>query len=99
MGLAGVTRDGSTGTTAYPQPTHSLLTACQRRVDRSGAPQGGHKTDRPRGTECCLVEGALGPQPLTEVGPPERTRQTVREGLNDVLGEKPLGPQPNYIEI
>jgi len=26
----------------------------------------------------------------TEVGPPERTRQTVLEGLNDVLGERPL---------
>jgi len=35
----------------------------------------------------------------TEVGPPERTRQTVREGLNDVLGERPIGPQPNFIEI
>jgi hypothetical protein len=34
----------------------------------------------------------------TEVGPPEKTRQTVREGLNDGLGETPLGAQPNYIE-
>ena len=26
--------------------------------------QGGHKTDRPLGTKCCLGERGLGPQPL-----------------------------------
>jgi hypothetical protein len=40
---------------------------------------------------CCLflkiqraVMAAETPPGPTEVGPPERTRQTVREGLNDV---------------
>jgi hypothetical protein len=41
----------------------------------------------------------LAPQAIcTEVGPPEKTRQTVRKGLNDGLGETPLGAQLNYIE-
>ena len=85
MGLAGVTRDGSTGTTAYPQPTHSLLTACQRRVDRSGAPQGGHKTDRPRGTECCSGERALGPQPLIILKTNGNFANPVRAGFDQFL--------------
>ena len=53
--------------------------------DRSGAPQGGHKTDRARGTECCSGVRALGPQPLIILKTNGNFANPVRAGFDQFL--------------